>query len=138
MLKAGDTAPEFPGFPENRPVLLAFFKISCPTCQFTFPYLQRMADKVPILGISQDGPESTDEFRRAFSLTFPIVLDPPRYLVSNSYVLSHVPSLFLVESDRRISLAVSGFSRQALEEIGQRFGSVPFKAGDRIPEFKPG
>jgi len=138
MLKAGDTAPEFPGFPENRPVLLAFFKISCPTCQFTFPYLQRMADKVPIVGISQDDSESTDGFRQAFGLTFPILLDPPRYLVSNSYALSHVPSLFLVEPDRRISLAADGFSRRVLEEIGQRFGAVPFKGGERVPEFKPG
>ena len=138
MLKAGDTAPEFPGFPENRPVLLAFFKISCPTCQFTFPYLQRMADKVPILGVSQDDEESTDEFRRAFKLTFPIVLDPPRYPASNSYALSHVPSLFLVEPDGRISFAVSGFSRRDLEQIGNRFGSSPFHEGDRIPDFKPG
>ena len=27
------------------PVLAAFFKVSCPTCQYTFPFLQRMADR---------------------------------------------------------------------------------------------
>ena len=138
MLRAGEIVPAFPGLPENGPVLLAFFKISCPTCQFTFPYLERMADKVPILGISQDNPEATAEFRRAFGLTFPILIDQPRYPISNSFALSHVPSLFLVEADRRISRSVTGFSRQDLEEIGNRFGAVPFREGDRVPQFKPG
>ena len=138
MLKAGQTAPDFEGLTKDRPVLLAFFKIICPTCQFTFPYLERMSDKVPILGISQDDEESTDEFRRVFKLTFPIVSDKPRYPVSNSYALSHVPSLFVVEPDRSISLAVTGFSRRDLDAIGERFGAVPFREAERVPEFKPG
>jgi len=42
--------------------VLAFFKIDCPTCQLTFPYLQRMADRGQrrIVAISQD-----DEIGRA-------------------------------------------------------------------------
>lgn len=138
MLRAGEIIPDFDGLPESGPILLAFFKISCPTCQFTVPYLERMADKVPILGISQDNSESTAEFRRAFRLTFPILIDQPRYPISNSFALSHVPSLFLVEADRRISRSISGFSRKDLEEIGNRFGAVPFREGDRVPQFKPG
>ena len=138
MLKAGQTAPDFEGLPKARPVVLVFFKISCPTCQFTVPYLERMSDTVPILGISQDDEESTDEFRRAFKLTFRIVIDKPRYPVSNSYALSHVPALFVLELDRSISLSVTGFSRRDLEAIGERFGAVPFREGDRVPEFKPG
>ena len=31
----------------DTPVLLAFFKITCPTCQLAFPYLQRLADRGP-------------------------------------------------------------------------------------------
>ena len=50
-LSAGKTAPTFQlatttgerlSLPEalaDGPVLLAFFKVSCPTCQFTFPFL---------------------------------------------------------------------------------------------------
>ena len=30
---------------EKGPVVAAFFKISCPVCQFTFPYLQRLAEE---------------------------------------------------------------------------------------------
>ena len=56
-LSAGKAAPEFTlekmdgGKFDLRevlsrgPVLAVFFKISCPVCQFTFPYLQRLAEK---------------------------------------------------------------------------------------------
>ena len=145
MLSAGDTAPEFRladtnlnVLLANGPVLLAFFKISCPVCQYTFPYLERMSGRVPVVGISQDDPESTDEFRRAFRLTFPIALDDEAYSVSNAYRLTHVPSLFLVEPERNISVSVSGFSKHELETIGQRFGVSPFREGERIPPFRPG
>ena len=45
------------------PVLLAFFKINCPTCQLTFPFLQRLADRggPRIVGVSQDDAASQDE-----------------------------------------------------------------------------
>lgn len=145
MLKTGDTAPEFRlgdtnlnTLLGNGPVVLAFFKISCPICQYTFPFLERIASTTPIVGISQDDSESTDEFRRAFGLTFPLVTDDARYTVSNAYRLDHVPSLFLVEPDRKISMSVSGFSKVDLEALGQRFGAAPFREGERVPDFRPG
>jgi peroxiredoxin len=145
MLATGQTAPEFrladtslTSLLERGPVLLAFFKVSCPVCQLTFPFLERISGMVPILGISQDGPETTDEFRRAFRLTFPIVRDDGRYTASNAYGLTNVPSLFLVEPDHTISLGVSGFSKRDLEDIGRRFGAQPFREGERVPDFKPG
>src|SRR6266446_11008545 len=47
---------------QKGPVVAAFFKISCPVCQFTFPFLQRLYqrygdDGVTFLGISQDRSE---------------------------------------------------------------------------------
>jgi thiol-disulfide isomerase/thioredoxin len=52
------------------PVLLAFFKITCPTCQLTFPFLQRLMDRggPRVVGISQDDAAGTAEFNEAFSL----------------------------------------------------------------------
>ena len=138
MLKSGAAAPPVAGLPEQRPVLLAFFKVSCPTCQFTFPYLERMSAKAPVIGISQDSQELTDEFRRAFRLTFPILLDGKGYPASNAFRIETVPSLFLIDPDGRISFAVTGFSRADLASISERFGAAPFRDGERIPEFKPG
>ena len=54
MLAAGAQAPDFrlrdlSGRQRTRfeisggkPVLLAFFKVSCPTCQYAFPFLERI------------------------------------------------------------------------------------------------
>jgi peroxiredoxin len=35
----------------HGPVLLAFFKVSCPTCQFTFPFLQRLFAQMQEQGV---------------------------------------------------------------------------------------
>src|SRR5580765_2401694 len=37
---------------ERGPVVLAFFKISCPVCQFTFPFLQRLFERYGGDGVS--------------------------------------------------------------------------------------
>ena len=124
------------------PVLLAFFKITCPTCQLTFPFLQRLADRggPRTVGISQDDAAGTAEFNEAFGVRFETVSDPAGegYRVSNAYGLTHVPGLVLVEPDGRISWASEGFSRPALEALAARFGVGLFEATDRVPNFKPG
>ena len=126
----------------RRPALLAFFKGSCPTCQFTFPFLERLhrGSDVEMYGISQDDRESTEEFRREFDITMPMLLDPGDggYPASNAYGLSHVPSIFWVEPDGRISLALTGFEKRGMEELGRRLGVEPFQAGEYVPEWKSG
>lgn len=153
MLAAGDQAPEFAlrtlsgGITSLRdltgsgPVLLAFFKASCPVCQYTFPFLERLtaAQGFRIVGISQDDPEETADFRRTSGVSFPMVLDDAgaNYPASNAYGITHVPSLFLVEGTT-VTLAVTGFSRSDLEGIGGRFGAVVFHEGEKTGEFRPG
>src|ERR1700752_5500740 len=77
---------------ERGPVVLAFFKISCPVCQFTFPFLQRISERftgrnAPVVGISQDDARSTKEFNREYGVKFPTLLDDTSYSVSNAYGL---------------------------------------------------
>ena len=127
------------------PVFLAFFKVSCPTCQFTFPFLERiyrdLADGNPrMLAISQDNAESTREFHKEFGITMPTLLDSARqgYPASNAYGLAYVPSMFLVERDGTISWSLVGFHRKELETFAGKFGVNPFKPGDRVPEMKSG
>ncbi|HXJ42691.1 MAG TPA: redoxin domain-containing protein, partial [Bryobacteraceae bacterium] len=52
---------------KGGPVFLAFFKVSCPTCQYTLPFLERMyrglGEGAPrMFTVSQDDPEATREF----------------------------------------------------------------------------
>src|SRR6266404_7074408 len=151
MLSAGDRAPEFElenlsggrstrsDIANGKPVVLAFFKVSCPTCQFTFPFLERMKNQqIPIYAISQDDPESTRAFKSEYGISLPTLLDKEEegYPASNAYGLSHVPSIFLVEPDGRISQALMGFDKKGLEELGQRLGKQPFKPTEYLPEFK--
>ncbi len=158
MLEAGAQAPDFEirtleggslslkDILARGPALLAFFKVSCPVCQLAWPYLQRMyqgaggKDAVlQIMGVSQDDAESAADFCREFGITFPTLLDDPKqYTASNAFRIDTVPSLFLIETDGRISKAVSGFSKRGLEAIGERMGAQPFRPGDRAPDFRPG
>src|SRR5665213_159350 len=81
------------------PALLAFYKISCPVCQLTAPYLQRLAASkvIQVIGISQDDAGATRGFMQRFGVTFPMLLDlsSEDYPASNAYGITSVPSLFL-------------------------------------------
>jgi peroxiredoxin len=147
MVGVGSLAPPFRlgGFvleDRTEPVLLAFFKITCPTCQLLFPYLQRLADRAgaAIVGISQDGASGTAEFNEAFGVRFPTLSDPAAeaYPVSNAYGLECVPALFLVEPGRRVSWRSESFVKADLEALASRWGVAIFDASDRVPIYKPG
>jgi peroxiredoxin len=153
MLTPGIAAPEFtlPGLDggtisldcgSRLPVLLAFYKVTCPVCQYAFPFIDRIASSAKglrVAGISQDDAKATAAFCRAYDLHFPMALDSTKagYPVSNAYRITHVPSIFLVENGE-ITMSVSGFSRADLEQIGARFNAPPFRKGENIPEFRPG
>src|SRR5271165_3143352 len=87
---------------QKGPVVLAFFKVSCPVCQYALPLLERVyranqSADVTVLGISQDKLRDTQAFLREYDLTFPVALDDPtKYAVSNAYGLTNVPTLFYI------------------------------------------
>ena len=147
MLTEGSPAPDFQveGWSlrealRNGPVLLVFFKVSCPTCQFTLPFLQRLEGSgLQIAAISQDDQASTSEFLKRFHLTLRTLIDKPwDFTVSSAFRITQVPSLFLIEPDGTISLAGEGFSKADIERLGTRFGAVPFGIGDSVPSLRPG
>src|SRR5450755_225744 len=51
---------------ERGPVFVSFFKVSCPVCQFTFPFLERLYQRygksATFLGVSQDDAKATRKF----------------------------------------------------------------------------
>ena len=135
---------------EKGPVVAAFFKISCPVCQFTFPYLQRLAerysgDSATVIAISQDDARGTKEFNREYGVTFPTLLDEPGYPVSNTYGLSMVPTIFLIEPDGKVKISCMGFDKGDLEKIAgelsqrRKIAAAPlFRTDEVIPAQKPG
>jgi peroxiredoxin len=125
----------------GKPVLLAFLKVSCPVCQMTFPFLERMSrGGVQMAAISQDHDGATRNFNSRFGVSFTSLLDTESggYAASNAYGISHVPTAFLIEPDGEVSLVMEGFVKRQMEEIGQRAGVPAFAPGEYVPEWKSG
>jgi peroxiredoxin len=136
---------------ENGPVIAAFFKISCPVCQYTFPFLERLHQRygktATFLGISQDDAKTTKKFNTEHGVTFPSALDESakNYPVSNAYGLTNVPTVFLIDPDGTAKVVCNGFDKKGLEEIAaylaERQQSAPaalFRPDEKIPAHKPG
>ncbi len=143
------TLPDLDGRPvslaqlrQAHPVLLVFFKVSCPVCQMTLPFLNRLvpSGKLNVVTISQDDATLTQRFRARLGVTVPALLDDEDsgYPVSKAYRITNVPSVFLVEPDGGISLAVNGFSKADLEKIGARAETAIFREDEAIPAWRPG
>jgi peroxiredoxin len=136
---------------DKGPVVAAFFKISCPVCQFTFPFLERLHQRygmtATFLGISQDDAKATKKFTDEYHVTFPVALDESakNYPASNAYGLTNVPTIFLIEPDGTILVVSNGFNRKELEAIAaslaEREHIAPaalFRPDERVPDHKPG
>jgi len=135
---------------KKGPVVAAFFKISCPVCQFTFPFLERLykrygGDGVTFLGISQDDAKATKSFTREYGVTFPMALDEKGYPVSTAYLLTNVPTIFLVDTDATAKVVCMGFEKKGLETIAadlaerRKIASAAlFRPDESVPELRPG
>jgi peroxiredoxin len=126
---------------EAGPLLLAFFKVSCPVCQLTFPFLERIhaAGGLRVYGVSQNCARDTADFNREYGITFPTLLDPEsRFPASNAYGIANVPTLFLVEAGGAISSVVYGWNKRDVAGLAARAGTEVFFPGDYVPEWKAG
>ena len=161
-LAAGETAPpiSLPNIDgetvsladalKNGPVIAAFFKSTCPTSRFTFPYLERIFESygggnVTFWAVSQDDAEDTREFLDKYGVKFPALLDQKGYPVSNQYGITNVPTVFAIGTDGRIEVSSVGFSKSDVEKIGAlaaratgRPEKSVFAPGENVPEHKPG
>ena len=132
------------------PVVLAFFKVECPVCQFTFPFLERLYQQlkgkgVQLWGISQDDARATQRFAKEYGLTFPLLIDDYPYETSRHYRLEYVPSVILIGGDGKVSITSEGFSKADLlaiqKALAHEHAVVPpalFQPHEQIPEYRPG
>jgi len=136
---------------KQTPVVLAFFKVGCPTCQYALPFLERISraypkDKLTVIGVSQDSRENTLEFMKTFGISFPVLLDDTKkYPASNAYGLANVPSVFLVSQRGKIVLSTVGWVKDEIEKLNRtvaKLGGLSpaeiFKRGESVLDFKAG
>ncbi|MCC6277340.1 MAG: redoxin domain-containing protein [Oligoflexia bacterium] len=161
MIKVGDKAPDFelPDSTGNKvklssviktrsPLALIFYKFNCPTCQFTFQYLPRIAkDLGPdhFLPIAQDEPLQAEEFKKKYSFSHQVLCDQTPYPVSVAYGILFVPTFFVIESDLTVSAVIEGFDKKAIESFSVRIanlkgknGYLAFQPNEQVPLLKPG
>lgn len=137
---------------KTEPVLLAFFKVSCPVCQYAFPFYERVfqsnpSNHVMVLGVSQDTAKKAKAFVQEFGVSFPVAIDDESngYAVSNAYGLTNVPTAFLIAPSGDIEVSSVGWSKRDVEAINQRLAeysnqpALPiWRAGESIQEFRAG
>jgi|SRR5208282_4385088 len=163
VLPEGSKAPDFSLFAldggkfslqealHRGPVLAVFFKVSCPVCQYAFPFFERLhkaygSQKVAMVGISQDDQPATAAFLKEYGVTFPALRDDPAgYLVSNAYGLTNVPSWFLIGQDGKIEISSTGWVRADVEALNRRLADANqtslwrlFRPADEVRDFWPG
>lgn len=133
------------------PVLAAFFKISCPVCQYAFPFLDRIykmygGRNLTIVGISQNDKKDTAAFIKEYGVTFPVLLDDTStYPVSNAYGLTNVPTIFWIGQDGEIEISSVGWVRKDIEEISRKAAEITrvdpkpvFRPGEQVADFRAG
>lgn len=135
---------------ERGPAVVAFFKVSCPVCQFTFPFLERLyqrygKDGVTFLGVSQNDASDSTKFAQQYGVTFPTLLDAKGYPASNAYGLTNVPTIFLIDTDGSVKVSSMGFAKADLEAIAntladrRKVARAPiFLPSESVPTYKPG
>ena len=151
MLSPGDEAPllHLPDIDTGQlvddpwhsgPVVLAFFKATCPVCHMAAPKVRAMAEGgARVVGVGEDSRPTLVTYRERFGQHVTTLSEPAPYPVSSAYGLVTVPTLFLVGADGRVADAVGGWDRERWNRVATAAGSAPVSApGDGLPEFRPG
>jgi peroxiredoxin len=137
---------------QRGPVVLAFFKVSCPVCQYAFPLYERLAQVhkdsgATFVGISQNKPSDTKAFAREYGVTFPIAIDDDsnHYAVSNAYGLTNVPTLFYIDSSGEIEVSSVGWSKAEVDEVNAKLAARHqqkalslWRTGEEVAAFRAG
>jgi len=163
VLEAGSKAPNIllsttdgqafslDGNTRTAPVVAAFFKVGCPTCQYAFPFLERIykaypKDKVTFVGVSQDTKDDTAAFTKQYGVTFPVLLyDTKKYPASNAYGLDNVPSIFVISPSSKVEFSTEGWVKPEIERLNKLVADAAglpaaeiFKPGEQVMDFKAG
>lgn len=161
-LADGDLAPDFAlkttsgglvrlsEYQKGGAVLLAFFKHECPTCQLAMPFVERLYRRyrggpVRFLGVAEDAQADAVAFAKTYALMMPFVLEDPPYATSEAYGLSHLPTLLLLDGERRVRFSQVAFSKRHYQVLADRLADLCGKAPEplfdtlsAVPESKPG
>jgi len=143
-----DRGAPFPAPPGET--LYAVFKTTCPVCELTWPYLDRIRKAAEggglrVVAVSQDDPRATQAFGKRLGVALETAYDPDPWRSSDALGVTNVPTLFRVAASGAIEETVVGFDRARLEGLARRAaelaGRAPaplFRPDEKVPAYKPG
>ncbi|MGQ0744619.1 MAG: TlpA family protein disulfide reductase [Acidimicrobiales bacterium] len=122
------------------PVVLAFFKVTCPVCQMAAPKVAAMAATgARVVAIGEDPAPALHTYRQTYGQDVPTLTEPRPYPASDAYGVTAVPSLFLVGSDGVIIDSVGNWDREAWNRVSMAAGGAAVSdPSDGLPAFRPG
>lgn len=126
----------------GQPVLLNFFKSTCPWCQMEMPrlgkvyaHLKEQGINVPIQGIvvGSDTAESATRFAQNSGLDIPLALDTEK-TARVDFGLTRVPTIVLVDAKGSIARVYEGASEQLAGIVEQTVFAAA--RGDVPPDYE--
>jgi len=130
--------------------LYVVFKTTCPTCEFTWPYLERLRQAAEpqglrIVAVSQDPPDKAAAFNARLGSKVETAFDLQPWPASDRLGVDTVPSFFRVTADGKLAETVIGFSRDRMEGLAKRAAAAAgkpyqklFRPGEQVPSTKAG
>ena len=151
MLALGDRAPslELPDAATGEsitdpwregPVVLAFFKTTCPVCQMAAPKVQALADAgVRVVAVGEDAPAAIRTYAERHGQEVTALSESAPYPVSDAFGIDTVPTLFRVDEDGTARDAVVSWDRDEWNRFAEAAGGTAVsEEGDGLPPFRPG
>lgn len=127
---------------KGQPVLLNFFKSTCPWCQQEMPrlakvyeHLKSLGIEIPIQGVvvGSDTGESAARFAQNSQLNIPLAVDADKTARAD-FALTRVPTLVLVDAKGNISRVYEGASEQLAGIVEQTI--IAAVHGDVPPNYE--
>jgi peroxiredoxin len=131
-------------------ILYAIFKTTCPVCELTWPFLERIRQRaegkgLQILAVSQDDPGKTAAFHKRLGVHLTTAFDPEPWAASDALGVTTVPTLFRVGPTGMIEETIVGFDRALMEGLSRSAAALSgrpatplFRAEEHVPAIKPG
>jgi peroxiredoxin len=127
---------------KGQPVLLTFFKSTCPWCQVEIPRLAKVyahmkenGIDVPVQGVvvGSDTPESAARFAQNSHLDIPLAVDTDKTARAD-FGLVRVPTLVLVDAKGNIARVYEGATEQLAGIVEQTI--IAAARGDAPPNYE--
>jgi peroxiredoxin len=151
MLATGDRAPslELPDAATGEsvtdpwregPVVLAFFKTTCPVCQMAASKVQALAESgVRVVAVGEDAPAEIRSYADRHGQKVTTLSETAPYPASDAFGIDTVPTLFRVDEDGIVGDAVVSWDRDAWNRFAEAAGGAAVsEEGDGLPPFRPG